>query len=176
MDAVDADKQRYRTVFADCYPDVVRFAQRRTDPARAEDVAAEVFLIAWRRVRELPHEPGDARAWLYGIARNCLLNDTRGARRRTALAIRLAEHPQGVSDEAAGLVARLDLADAWRRLSPDDQEILGLTVFEQLSSSQAADVLGITPSAYRNRLSRARSALRRHLDAATAPHLQEVLP
>ena len=39
---------------------------------------------------DLPTEPGDARAWIFGIARDCLLNHDRSRRRQAALAVRLA--------------------------------------------------------------------------------------
>jgi len=63
----------------------------------------------------------------------------------------------------------LDLVAAWRALSAGEQEVLALAVFDDLSSPQAARVIGVTPAAYRLRLMRARRALRRHLDAADAP-------
>lgn len=163
------DTDRYRATFASGYPDVVRFAARRTTTERAEDVAAEVFLVAWRRVAELPHDLNDARAWLFGIARNVLLNDRRGERRRDALAVRLADHATLVTgDDTDAAAQRIDLAVAWRKLTDADQEALALAVFEQLSSEAAAVVLGTTPGAYRVRLSRARAALRHHLGGAPA--------
>ncbi|XVX20441.1 sigma factor-like helix-turn-helix DNA-binding protein [Actinomycetota bacterium] len=60
----------------------------------------------------------------------------------------------------------MDLAHAWRRLSPVDQEALALAVYEDLTSPQAARVLGISAAAYRLRLMRARRALRRELELA----------
>ncbi len=171
--------QRFKAVFEDAYEPVVRFAQRRTDPARAEDIAAETFLVAWRRVRELPTDPGDARAWLFGIARNCLLNETRGVRRRTALAVRLAGVAESAQspDHSPALVDRLALGAAWDQLGPDEQECLALTIFDGLSSPQAGEVLGISAGAYRLRLTRARAALRRHLNgAAITPALEEARP
>lgn len=178
MDRIN-DTDRFAAVFTAAYADVVRFAQRRTAPERAEDVAAEAFLVAWRRVAELPRGLDDARAWLFGIARNVLLNELRSQRRADALAVRLADvaGSGGVTGDAAEAVAsRVDLAQAWQRLSDTDSETLALTVFEQLDSERAATVLGITPGAYRVRLSRARAALRQLLaDAAAAPSLKEAL-
>ena len=54
--------------------------------------------------------------------------------------------------------------------------MLGLAVFEQLTSPQAGAVLGISATAFRLRLSRARAALRAHLDGtpATTPTMEEV--
>ena len=59
----------------------------------------------------------------------------------------------------------MDLANAWQRLSAVHQETLSLIVWEGLSRTQAAGVLGISPMAFRVRLSRARRVLRHYLDA-----------
>ncbi|WP_432557487.1 RNA polymerase sigma factor [Granulicoccus sp. GXG6511] len=182
-------EQRFRAAFADSYADVVRFARRRTEPERAEDVAADAFLIAWRRIADLPDDPGDARAWLFGIARHCLLNDRRSERRRDGLLVRLIDHdsapglPDGDTDAA---ILRADLARAWKRLRDTDQEVLALVVFERLTAAQVGAVLELTPGAVRVRLARARAALRRELGSppsASRPAssrasstTQEVLP
>ncbi len=166
-------EERFRALFAEAYPDVVRFAMRRAHPSHAEDIAADAFLVAWRRFDQLPQRPGDQRAWLFGIARNCLLNARRGQDRQHALAVRLAdaagERPGDVDSQA--IAHRLDVTAAWRQLTPAEQETLSLTVFEDLTSPQAARVLGISPVAYRLRLLRARAALRRRLDTDAPDHL-----
>jgi RNA polymerase sigma-70 factor (ECF subfamily) len=158
---------RFRALYDDAYPDLLRFVSRRVQPGFAEDVVADTFLAAWRRIDALPVEPGSARAWLFGTARRSLLNERRGARRREALAVRIAELPD--NDRYPGtdpdqVAARLDLAASWRRLTPADQEVLALTVWDELTGAEAATVLGISPVAYRLRLSRSRRALRRLLD------------
>jgi RNA polymerase sigma-70 factor (ECF subfamily) len=160
---------RFRALYADAYGDVLRFAQRRVDPSRAEDVTADAFLVVWRRLDDAPRRPDDLRAWLFGIARHCLLNAYRGQGRRDALAVRVAEAAPfaGLSDglDADLLAQRLDLAAAWRRLSEIDQEAL---------SPQAARVLGITAASYRLRLLRARRALRRQLELADSSSAVEM--
>ena len=157
-------------MYADAYGDVLRFVQRRVHRSHAEDATADAFLVAWRRLDDAPNKPDDVRAWLFGIARNCLLNARRGQGRRDALAIRVAETARsaGLSDELDShiLAHRIDLAAAWRQLSETDQEALSLAVFEDLTSPQAARVLGITPVSFRLRLMRARRALHRKLDHA----------
>lgn len=175
MQALTEDRhQRFRALFDDAYADVLRFVRRRTDPGEAEDVAAETFLVAWRRLDQVPGRPGDARAWLFGVARHCLLNARRGQIRREALAVRIADDHAApddprCADVAGDLVARrLDLAAAWHRLSDAEQEVLALAIFDDLPSPQAARVLGTTAAAYRLRLSRARRALRGYLDPTPA--------
>ena len=169
---------RFTDLWEQAYPDVVRFAQRRAYD-QAEDVAADTFLVAWRRLDELPVDPDDARAWLFGVARHVMLNHRRSDERRQALAVRLAREPRSDGDEDAAAVAhRLDLARAWQRLSDVHQEALALTVLDGLDAPRAARVLGISAVAYRLRLSRARRALRAHLDhlpAAPGPVRERTL-
>lgn len=165
-----ARESRFRGLYDAAYGDLLRFVQRRTHATLAEDVVAEAWLVAWRRLDEVPADHGDARAWLFGVARNALLNSQRSRRRHEALAVRVGEaHARDTraTEAASGwddLVARrLDLAEAWPRLSATDQESISLAVWDGLTAPEAAAVLGITATAYRLRLSRGRRALRRLL-------------
>lgn len=161
-------EQAFRCLYVAAHPDLLRFVQRRAHPDHAHDVVAEAFLVVWRRFDEVPVGEDNARAWIFGITRNLLLNERRGAQRRQALGVRLATvvsaPSAGVDTHADAVIGRVDLSRAWQLLSEVHQEALGLTVFEQLSAPQAASVLGISPVAFRLRLSRARRALRLHLD------------
>jgi RNA polymerase sigma-70 factor (ECF subfamily) len=165
-------EERFRALYAEHHLAVLRFVSRRTHPDHAEDVVADAFLVAWRRLDDAPHRRDDVRAWLFGVARHCLLNAGRSQERRQALAVRLATvatsdtAPDADSDAVA---QRLDVAAAWRRLTEAEQEVLALTVLEDLTSPQAGAVLGIPAAAYRLRLMRARRSLRRHLDAGAEP-------
>lgn len=175
----DRERQRaFAALYQAVYPDLLRFVQRRAHPDHAEDVVSDALLVVWRRLDDLPRRHEDARAWVFGITRNILLNQQRGEQRRRALGVRVAdaaavagEHPDA---DPAVLV---DLAAAWRLLSERHQEVLALAVFEELRAPQAAAVLGVSPVAFRLRLSRARRALRLHLDhlpqPSGTPHLQE---
>jgi RNA polymerase sigma-70 factor (ECF subfamily) len=157
---------RFTLLYEAAYADLLRFAQRRVHPTHAEDVVAESFLVAWRRLDDLPPRRDDARAWLFGIVRGVILNTHRGAERQQALAVRLADVPAlSTADADADLVARqIDVSRAWQRLPDMYQEALALAVLDGLSAPQAAAVLGVSPVAFRLRLSRARRALRLHLD------------
>jgi RNA polymerase sigma-70 factor (ECF subfamily) len=163
-----ARERRFTDLFAETMPAVLRFVERRVHPSQAEDIAAEVFLVLWRRLDDVPADREEVRAWLFGVARRTLMARMRGERRRQALAVRIAVDRHAAAHDGldADLVARrLDLAQAWTRLSSVHQEALALTVWDGLDAPRAARVLGISPVAYRLRLSRARKALRAHAQA-----------
>jgi RNA polymerase sigma-70 factor (ECF subfamily) len=137
-----------------------RYLARRTDAATADDVLAETLLVCWRRRADVPEH---ALPWAYGVARHCLANAERGARRQGRVAARLAVvDPPREASEPAG--ARDDaLHDALARLRPDEADLVRLWAWEQLTPAEIADVLDVTPNAVSIRLHRARGRLREEL-------------
>ncbi|WP_244246861.1 RNA polymerase sigma factor [Nocardioides euryhalodurans] len=132
-----------------------RFLRRRTDPETADDVLSDTLLACWRRFDELPDPP---LPWAYGVARLCLANAQRSARRQQRLAARVAAvDPPREADDAPADDA---LHEALGSLDPDDAELLRLWAWEQLTPSEIATVLGVTPNAASIRLHRARGRLR----------------
>ena len=76
----------FRALYGAHYRAVCRYLAARTDADVVEDVAAETFLVAWRRLGDVPeHE----RAWLLATAGKCLANDRRSRERSGRLAERL---------------------------------------------------------------------------------------
>lgn len=149
---------------------VLAYAVRRCPDAQdAADVVAETFLVAWRRLHDVPPAE-EARLWLYGVARNVLANHHRSERRRERLAERLRyelraalEGLAEATPEGGTLRAALD------QLGLEDQEILRLCGWEELSPREIATVLGISDVAARSRLHRARARLRCALERADEP-------
>lgn len=133
-----------------------RYALRRLDPAAADDALAEAFLVLWRRLDDVPR--GAELPWSYGVLRNCVANETRSARRRAGLLVRLSgqastPHP---SPENSGDPA---LAAALARLRPAELELLRLWAWEDLAPADIALVLGTTTNAVNIRLHRTRRRL-----------------
>jgi RNA polymerase sigma-70 factor (ECF subfamily) len=134
------------------YADVLRYVQRRMPPSLVDDVVADTFAVAWRRRGALPPEP---RAWLFRTAANVIKSTARRESRQRALALKSWEPPRGGADPDAGL----DLVAGWRRLSRRDQEAIALHAWEELTDTEAAEVLGCTRATYTMRLSRAKRRL-----------------
>ena len=161
-------EQRFQDVYDAAYVDLLRFVRRRVHPTHAEDVVGDVMLVAWRRLDDVPADLPAARAWLFGVARKTLQNARRRQDRHDAVPVRLAEaRPVDVGLHPDLVACRLDIAAAWPLLSASDQEAIALSVLDGLTAPEAAAVLGISSTAFRLRLSRARRTLRRHVDSPT---------
>ena len=76
------------------YSAVRAYAWRRA-PAFADDVVAETFLVAWKRLEDVPADA--ALPWLLGVARNAHLNPVRGERRRRERELATRRRGRGTS-------------------------------------------------------------------------------
>jgi RNA polymerase sigma factor (sigma-70 family) len=154
----DERRDRFERLYREYSGMVLGYVLRRTaDPHDAADVVAEVFVVVWRRLDDVPAGDG-ARLWLYVVARNTLANHDRGNRRRGRLAARAGAELDAF---AAALPAdqgldRVPIATALAALCPADREVLGLIGWEGLDPGEAAVVLGCSRATVRVRLHRAR--------------------
>jgi RNA polymerase sigma-70 factor (ECF subfamily) len=156
--AQERDREEEFDVFYRAYAgDVKAYCLRRADAPLADDALAETFEIAWRRWNDVPSQP---KAWLFGVARRVLANRRRAETRQRALVERIAA--ERIAEDAAEEVP--PVLEALSRLTPLDQEALRLAAWEELSSREAAHVLGCSPVAFRIRLLRARRRLARALN------------
>jgi len=158
---------RFTALFDATYQALLGYAVRRVaDPEDAADVVAETYLVAWRRLDDVP-EGADARPWLFGVARNVLANYYRAGRRRTVLAHRLRETLRTDLPQLPAAPTAVGLAMA--RLGEDDRELLRLVAWEGLAREEIAMVLRVPRATVRVRLHRARRrllALMAEIDAA----------
>lgn len=158
-------RERFRRLYDDNYDRILGYALRRTDSMEdAGDVVGDTFLVAWRRLDEVPS--GDrARMWLYGTARRILANHYRSKRRVRRLHDRLDFEPSPPTGVPSGDPSDVDkIAAAFARLSDTDREILLLVGWEQLDPGQIAEVLGCKRTTARVRLHRARKRFTSELD------------
>lgn len=168
----DEDEERFRTLFADHFDPVWRYARRRCETAAdADEVASETFAVAWRRRRDLP--PADeVGLWLYGVARRVLANQRRATGRRLRLQGRLSDAAATAPATATTTEERIDeqgrLAEALHALDADDRELLLLRAWDGLAVGDIATLLGCTPNAASIRLHRARRRLAELLDPKEA--------
>ena len=165
-------ERRLDSLWQDHAPAVLRYARRRVFDAEVDEVVAETFVVAWRRIEDVPEF---ALPWLLGVARGVSANVRRAARRRDDLTQRLVAQPEGFtampdvrSDADEDLPAAITLA--LHRLSAKDRELLTLMAWDGLDRDQAAEALGCSRGTLAVRLHRARRRLRAELDCDTDHH------
>jgi RNA polymerase sigma-70 factor, ECF subfamily len=164
---------RFRALYQEQYGPIQAYAVRRTaSPEDAADVVADTFMIAWRRLDDVPEPPAD-RWWLYGVARRVVAGRHRSARRSSGLLALLTRVAAGPGWEPAGTSPPSlsdQVLDAIARLRPADREALRLVIWEQLSHAEAAQVLGCSVNAVAIRVHRAKRRLRTVLRPANQVH------
>lgn len=148
--------EEFEALYRRTAPEVHAYLWRRVGDA-APDLVSDVYLIAWRRRRDLPAAEFQ-RAWLLGVARRLVLSHLRSTYRSQDVQRRLSlapPPPEEPDDDTRGQLVRQALAMA----SEADRELIELTEWESFTVAEAAVMLGITAGAARVRLHRARQRL-----------------
>jgi RNA polymerase sigma-70 factor (ECF subfamily) len=160
--------ERFEGLFRENYAPVRAYALRRAPRDMAQDVVAETFLVAWRRLDDVPV---DALPWLYGVARRVLANARRSAERGVALEQRLATAavPVSLADPGDNVGDAEIVRAALARLSERDRETLMLVAWHGLPPARAARAADCTRAAFSVRLHRARARLAAQLASVEPP-------
>ena len=152
-----------RSVYDQHQTDVLAYFLRRLGPEDAAEATADVFLVVWRRIDQLP-PVAERRPWLFGVAHNVLRNRRRLGRRLARLMTRVAFTPVDPPPQPETMVVRRaeedELLAALERLPPADGEVLRLRLWEELPFEEVAAVLGCSRHAAEQRYGKALRRLR----------------
>jgi RNA polymerase sigma-70 factor (ECF subfamily) len=162
----DAARRLYRTYGQELYGFVLT---RLRDRELAEEVVQEIFTRVWRNADAFDAGKGSVRTWLYGIARNAVVDCERHRARRPPLArfdAREASEPQSEPIEQALL--RWQLQSAFATLKPEHREVLRLGHFGGLTVKEIAEATGLAPGTVKSRTYYALQNLRLALDEMEA--------
>ncbi|NKZ06884.1 RNA polymerase sigma factor [Actinomadura latina] len=158
------------------------YVARRLGADAADDIAAEVFLAAFRKRGRFDPARGSVRPWLYGIATRLIGTHRRAeGRRYRALARTPADRfEDGPEDLVAARVtaggAGVELADALARLPRGDRDVLLLVALADLSYEEVGQALGLKTGTVGSRLNRARRRLRESLGGTNPALIVEETP
>ena len=156
-----------RSAFDDLYRRYARsvfgLALRRLgDRGRAEDAVQETFASIWRSAASYRPDRGPGAPWLYAVARNAIVDRTRGR----------VDVPAEIPEQAAHEPGPPELAEqswvAWRvhraleELPDREREVIALAYWSGLSQSEVAEFLGLPLGTVKTRT---RSALAHLADA-----------
>lgn len=154
--------ERFTELYDEHYRHVFGYAVSRVGRQLAEEVTSETFMVAWRRLSEVPAQP---LPWLLGVARNVARDSYRAQARRASLEAELAAWTTTgdvTSDDVAdAVVERAAVLRALAGLPEADREVLTLVAWHGLTPQQAAGVVGCSTAAFFVRLHRARRRLER---------------
>ncbi|UBU17513.1 RNA polymerase sigma factor [Nonomuraea gerenzanensis] len=153
----------WEEIFTTHFAEIHRYIARRLSPDLADDLAAEVFLAAYRRGHDASR--GAVRPWLYGIATHLVARHHRSELRKWKALGRAAERLEHSHEDAT--VARVAageltgrLAGALAALNRRDRDVVLLSALGGLSHAEVAAALDIPAGTVASRLNRARKQLR----------------
>jgi RNA polymerase sigma factor (sigma-70 family) len=162
-----SEDEEFTTLFQDFYPSLCRFLEGLLGgrSALAQDLAQESFMQLHRTAwSTLP--TGEARYWLYRVARNFAINEFRKSQTRYRLFDRVVESMRPRSrdpeEEYEKRERQVMLMEMLQILSDDQRAALLLREQEQLSYREIGHVLNISESKVKVDIFRARTALRNH--------------
>lgn len=153
MESTDASFER---AYIRYLPAVSGYLFRRVERHQVEDLAADVFAIAWRKRASVAE--GEELPWLYRIAANVVANHRR--KQASGAAMLALLRPADSAPSAEEIVsADASLAAAWRQLRASEREVLALALVEDLAPAELSVALGVSVNAATIRVHRARTKL-----------------
>jgi RNA polymerase sigma-70 factor, ECF subfamily len=166
MSADDPEAAMMRVLYDEHAAALWRYALRLTgDAARAEDVVQETLLRAWTHPTFAADPDRPARAWLFTVARNMIIDERRSARFRheagTADVERVADRPG--PDGVENALDQMLVGSALRQLSDDHRAVIARAYYQGHSVAQIAADLQIAEGTVKSRLHYAVRALRLNL-------------
>ncbi|MDR2987036.1 MAG: sigma-70 family RNA polymerase sigma factor [Nocardiopsaceae bacterium] len=165
------DASQFGVIYDRYFVEVYRYVAGRLGRDVAEDLAAETFLIAFRKRDRFDPALGHVRPWLYGIATTLVGQHRREETRRYRAFARVGRrghdsiesHDDRVADAVTAQQSARQLAAALAGLGPGDRDVLLLVAISELSHQEVAAALGIPYGTVGSRLNRARKVLREAL-------------
>jgi len=146
----------FERAYSQYLPAVSGYLFRRVERQHVEDLAADVFAIAWRKRASVAE--GEELPWLYRIAANVVSNHRR--KQATGVVLLASLRPADSAPSAEDIVvADATLASAWHQLKPAERELLTLALVEDLAPAELAVALGVSVNAATIRLHRAKAKL-----------------
>ncbi|MHB8511549.1 MAG: RNA polymerase sigma factor [Actinomycetota bacterium] len=145
--AKEGDRQAFAALYRLYLPSVYKFLFYRVgNKAQTEDMTAEVFLRALRKVQDFTWTGADFGAWLMRIARNLVLDEAKSSRAR--LEVLNDEMPEDAAGENAPAEAaaiekfvNVEVYKAIKRLRPDQQEVITLRFLHGMGVQDVAKLM-----------------------------------
>jgi RNA polymerase sigma-70 factor (ECF subfamily) len=158
----DSMRALYRTYGSELYGFAV---SALGDRGQAEELVQEVFTRVWRHAGSFDAGKASFRTWLYGIARNAIIDLKRRQSVRPALAQHPVDEEQGATDDSfENALLRWQVSAALERLTPDHRQVIRMAHFQGLTLREISERTGIPLGTIKSRTSYALRGLRLALE------------
>jgi RNA polymerase sigma-70 factor, ECF subfamily len=167
--AQNGDLVALRELYLAHHEQIYRFIWSRVhDPAHAEDLTGEVFLRMVANLSNYQDRSLPFRAWLYGIARNLVIDDYRKSRIRQYVPLEsvAGDAVEGKSPEelTEQVLAFTRVKNALSKMAPDQREVIELRFLAGLSLNEVAAAVNKTVAAVKSLQHRGLTVLRNNLE------------
>ena len=166
-------EESMRALYRTYGPELYGFAVSALgDRGQAEELVQEVFTRVWRKADSFDPERASFRTWLYGIARNAIIDQKRRASVRPALAAHEVDDDERGSVDASleQALLRWQVGAALERLTPEHRQVIRLAHFQGLTLREIAERTGIPLGTVKSRTSYALRGLRLALEEMGVEH------
>lgn len=137
---------------------------RAPDRRDAEELVAEVLVRAWKRHDQFDPNRGSERAWIFGIARNALVDMHRRSRRRLRLVTDGSGAESSVDDGIEAFAEVSLVREAMADLTEDRRTVVVEAFFQGLSTNEISEKLGVPQGTVKSRMYYAMRSLRASLE------------
>ena len=134
------------------------------DRARAEDVAQETLLRAWRNAGVLTESRGSVRSWLFTVARNIVIDEWRTRRAQREFATAELPDVTPTDDRTDELLLSWVVSEALTALSAEHRSVLVECYYRGRPVAEVAQRLGIPEGTVKSRTHYALRSLRLALE------------
>ena len=171
-----ANPERFGEIYDRHVAAIHRYLARRVGAPHADDLAADVFLAAFRIRTRYDVDRPDARPWLFGVATNLIRRHRRiefayysALTRGGGDPVEAPDHADAVAARVAASAQAREVAGVLEKLTARERDVLLLLAWAELSYDEIAAALNIPVGTVRSRLNRARTRLRGALGETTLP-------
>ncbi len=165
--AVAGDPEAWSAIFEAHYRGVYAFVRYRLRGINeAEDIASQVFEIAYSRASRFDYRGVPIEAWLIGIARNLVRDHLKKVSRRGYEEELVETTALSESDSAPAVDLKQDISVAMRALTEDQQTVLSLRFLMDKSVADTATLMERSEDAVKNLQRRALAAMQRALSGS----------
>ncbi|MEG9227617.1 RNA polymerase sigma factor [Aeromicrobium sp. Sec7.5] len=155
-------EEEFRSLYERLSARIFSFAARQLPPEVAKDVVSETFEVAWIKSSEVPRDPDAAAAWVFGVAKNKILQAHQHKVRKHhdhRFAADFQERTRASRDTADTVTESALGRWVYRRLTANERELLDVAFIQDTERADAAAMLGLSVGAFNTRVSRLRSRI-----------------